>query len=452
MIERMKRTKRAGGSQAARGAVRDVCIIGGAGHVGLPLGVAFANAGIRTVLLDTNTKALESVRAGRFPFLERNGDRELRRALRRGTLMTAEAPGAISKSRFVVLVVGTPVDEYLNPDFQGVFEAIGSYSPFFRDGQVLILRSTVYPGTSERLQKYFRDRKRRVAVAFCPERLAQGNAFADLATLPQIVSAFDAVTLRMVSTLFGRFAPQVIPTARPVEAELAKLFSNAWRYIKFAVGNQFFMIADDHHLDYHRIYDAMVKDYPRNADLPPPGFAAGPCLLKDTMQLAAFHSNNFFLGHAAMLVNEGMPNFLMKKLKQRAVNLSLPLGRLRGPVAVAASLDSLPLSLRGAIPDLKAKTVGILGMAFKGNSDDPRDSLAYKLRKIAEAEAGRVLCTNVYIKIIVHPLEKVLKESDIVILAAPHREYAAIDPRRYPGKHFVDIWNFWPRLERRQVA
>ena len=151
----------------------------------------------------------------------------------------------------------------------------------------------------------------------------------------------------------------------PEEAELAKLFTNTWRYIKFATANQFWMMANDFGLDFARIRHAIAYDYPRAADLPMPGFAAGPCLLKDTMQLAAFNRNNFVLGHSAMLINEGLPLYLVSRLEDRF--------------------------------DLGELTVGILGMAFKGGSDDPRDSLAYKLRKILTLKARETLCTDPYV-------------------------------------------------------
>ena len=427
--------------------IHDICIIGGAGHVGLPLGVAFANQRVRTVLFDRNREALTKIRSGVFPFKEKNGEAELRRALRKGTLATSESPSVIAKSDFVLLVVGTPVDEYLNPDIHGIARTIESYFPYFRNGQILILRSTVYPGTAERIQKYFQENKKRVQVAFCPERIAQGRALEEIRKLPQIVSAFDPKALARVAALFKKVTTSEIIIAKPMEAELAKLFSNAWRYIKFAGANQFYMIAADHHLNYHKIYEAMMEGYPRNKDLPPPGFAAGPCLLKDTMQLSAFHSNNFFLGHAAMLVNEGLPNFVIKKLKRSSPpGPSIPV-KLPKPMARLASANTLETLLHGALGgyDLKAKTIGILGMAFKADSDDPRDSLSYKLKKIAEAEAKAVLCHDVHIKDpSFAPLETVLRESDIVILAAPHREYRKIDPRRFPQKHFVDIWNLGP--------
>ena len=196
----------------------------------------------------------------------------------------------------------------------------------------------------------------------------------------------------------------------PAEAELAKLFTNSWRYIQFAISNQFYQMAVQHDLDFCRIYDAIRYEYPRSQGFCGAGFAAGPCLFKDTMQLAAFSNNRFFLGHAAMLVNEGLPNFMVERLKGKY--------------------------------GLEDKTVGILGMAFKANNDDKRESLSYKLKKILEIEAKKVLCSDVYIdEEGFVSAEKLIKESDIIVIGAAHKEYKALVIDE--SKIIVDVWNLY---------
>ena len=395
----------------------DVCVIGGAGHIGLPLGVSFALAGLRTVLFDINKKSIASIRKGKFPFKEKKGNSSLRRALKSKLLTTTTGPASvISKSNIVVLVIGTPVDEYLNPQFGSLERIIEKYVPYFRNGQTLILRSTVFPGTSERIQNFFKKHNLNVGVAFCPERIVEGKALEELASIPQIISAFDKETLTKMQKLFSAMSKGGVVKALPIEAELAKLYSNAWRYIKFAVANQFYTMATERSVDYTRIYNVMTDRYERNDDLPRPGFAAGPCLFKDTMQLAAFNQNNFFLGHAAMLVNEGLPRFIVDHIKHRLCN-----------------------------DNLHQQTIGILGMAFKGESDDPRDSLAFKLRKIARLEAKEVFVHDYYIKDdSFSTLDIVLRKSDILIVAAPHARYASIPVEKLKNKIIVDIWNHLP--------
>jgi UDP-N-acetyl-D-mannosaminuronic acid dehydrogenase len=380
--------------------------------VGLPLGISFALVGVRTTLIDINEGAIVEIQAGRFPFKEAGGEQALPRALKSGNLHAVSGPASvIGESDIVVLVIGTPVDEYLNPRLADLFAVIDGYLPYFRDGQVLLLRSTVYPGTSERLQSYFNSKGRKVQVAFCPERIAEGEALLELVALPQIVSAFDEGARETVRRLFAKVTKSDVIELSPFEAELSKLFSNAWRYIKFAVANQFYAMATQRGVD----YDAMVRGYERNRDLPSPGFAAGPCLFKDTMQLAAFSQNHFFIGHAAMLVNEGLPQFLIEHIKERLCD------------------------------DLHKKTIGILGMTFKADSDDPRDSLSFKLRKLALIEAREVLCHDPYLpQEGLTPLDDLIKRSDIVIVATPHTQYRALERDRLAGKIVVDLWRALP--------
>ena len=239
----------------------------------------------------------------------------------------------------MVVVIGTPVDEHLNPTFHSMRKFFAATLPRMVDGQCLILRSTVFPGTTEKVRDMVAATGKRLHVAFCPERVAQGKAIEELTALPQIVSGCDETAVEMAAALFGRIALSIIRMT-PREAELTKIFANVWRYIQFATANQFFMIANDFDADFYRIHDALTRDYPRMAGLPKVGFAAGPCLFKDTMQLAAANHNNFSLGHSAMLINEGLPNYVVRQMKRK-----YHLARLK---------------------------VGLLGMAFKADCDDPR--------------------------------------------------------------------------------
>jgi UDP-N-acetyl-D-mannosaminuronic acid dehydrogenase len=388
----------------------DVCVVGGCGHVGLPLAITFASHGLKVSVSDINAQAVETVRSGRMPFLETGAEEALRAVIGR-TLEVGTEPGLVSQARHVVVVIGTPVDEHLNPTFHTMRRFFQGLIPHLRDGQTVILRSTVFPGTTEKIRALLDRSGVRVRVAFCPERVAEGKAMEELVVLPQIVSGCDDRAIEAASELFGTIAKSLIVLS-PLEAELTKIFANVWRYIQFATANQFFMIAADHGLDFYKLHDALTHDYPRMAGLPRGGFAAGPCLFKDTMQLSAAYDNNFALGHAAMLVNEGLPNFLVKHAKQRF--------------------------------DLATMTVGLLGMAFKAESDDPRESLSYKLRKLLEAEAETVLCTDEYIRDPNFlPVEEVLARADLVFIGAPHRRYRELT---LPGDlPVVDVWNLYGR-------
>ena len=385
---------------------RDVVVVGGCGRVGLPLALAFADRGSQVAIYDINESAVERVNAGEMPFAEDGASEVLSRTIGDQLVATTD-PQVVSSAEHVVVIIGTPVDEHLNPDPNAVSGAVRDILEYFVDGQLLVLRSTLYPGTTAMVETTVRKSNKQIDVTFCPERIAEGKAMVELFELPQIVTGRSESVLDRAEKLFRNLTAQTV-RMQPEEAELAKLFTNTWRYIKFATANQLFMMANDFGLDYERIRSGLALDYPRAADLPGAGFAAGPCLLKDTMQLAAFNNNNFVLGHAAMLVNEGLPLYLVSRLEERY------------PIA-----------------DM---TVGILGMAFKGESDDTRSSLSYKLKRILRFKAGRILCHDPYVTSDsdLSPLDEVLDESDLLILATPHRVYEGLDTA-------VPVINIWGR-------
>ena len=389
----------------------DVCIIGGLGHIGLPLGISFARAGKKVILYDINQQAIDVVSKGRMPFFETGAEKLLQETINK-TLFISSDKNVISQSHFVILTIGTPIDEHLNPQFTLFKNFFAEIISLLGDKQHIIIRSTVYPGTTEKVQELLRQNGKKTRVSFCPERISEGKAIEEIRDLPQIISSFDDDSLLEASELFGSLTTQTIPL-KPIEAELAKLYTNVWRYLQFATSNQFYQIATQNNLDFYRIYDAAIKDYPRIKGFAKAGFAAGPCLLKDTMQLAAFANNSFFLGHAAMLINEGLPNFIVQKLKEKN--------------------------------NLKTKVVGILGMAFKGDSDDCRESLSYKLKKVLTIEARGVLCSDPFVKDDrLVPADVLIEKSDIIILGAPHSEYKKLK-LDFASKTIVDIWNFFGR-------
>jgi UDP-N-acetyl-D-mannosaminuronic acid dehydrogenase len=385
----------------------DVVVLGGGGHVGLPLSLAFAASGLRVGVFDTNAVTLERIGRGEMPFRESGADELLREVLPTGRLELSTEAGIVNRAETLVVVIGTPVDEFLGPSMTLFEKTVEQVAPHLRDGALVVLRSTVYPGTTAYVAQAFADRGRRVDVAFCPERIAEGHALEEFRTLPQIVGADEPAVGDRAAALFARLGGEIIRTTSK-EAELAKLFTNTWRYMKFAIANQFLMVADQAGVDYTNVLDAIRRDYPRAADLPGPGFAAGPCLFKDTMQLAAFTSDHFPMGQSAMQVNEGMPAYIVNALERRH-------GTLRG------------------------RTVGILGMAFKAESDDPRASLSYKVRKLLAWAGARVLCTDPYVRDDrLVPLETVLAEADTIVIGAPHRVYRDLD---LGDREVVDVWN-----------
>jgi UDP-N-acetyl-D-mannosaminuronic acid dehydrogenase len=386
----------------------DVVVIGGGGHVGLPLAIALADRGASVGIYDLSDRAVQLINAGTMPFNEPGAAPMLRRALDEKKLFATTDPSTVARARTIIVVIGTPVDEHLNPDPNAIPKALDGCSQYFRDGQLLVLRSTVYPGVTALVERMIASLGRDIPVAFCPERIAEHKAMTELFTLPQIVSSRSEAGRTRASELFGLLTEKIVHL-EPEEAELAKLFTNTWRYIKFAAANQFYMMANDRGLDFERIRAGLTDGYPRAQDMPGPGLAAGPCLLKDTMQLAAFSDNSFSLGHSAMLINEGLPLYIVSQLEKRF--------------------------------DLENLTVGILGMSFKAESDDIRSSLSYKLRRVLKFKAKAVLGTDPYVSEetddTLLPLDDVLAKADVLVIATPHPEYRSIETE----KPVADVWN-----------
>jgi UDP-N-acetyl-D-mannosaminuronic acid dehydrogenase len=385
----------------------DVTVIGGAGHVGIPLVLALAEAGLRINVNDVNSDTLATLKSGRLPFIEDGAQEVLAKALAAKRLVFTESSDKISTGGPVIITIGTPIDEFFNPVRKVVQDCIDAVLPALADGQLLVLRSTVFPGTTDWLASYLTAKGRKLKVAFCPERVVQGYGLKELRSVPQIVSGTTPEAEREATKLFECIAPEVVVLS-PTEAEFAKLFSNAYRYIEFAATNEFYLVAKSAGIDYSRVLAAMKHNYPRLKNMSRPGFAAGPCLVKDTMQLSAYARNQFGLGHAALLINEGLVLHVIEDIKRRF--------------------------------DLANTAVGLLGMAFKAESDDIRASLSYKFKKVLAGQARAVLTTDPFVGAAdpeLKPLAAVIAGSDLMILCAPHAVYAQTD---FKGKPVYDVW------------
>ncbi|MEO5804577.1 MAG: nucleotide sugar dehydrogenase, partial [Verrucomicrobiota bacterium] len=341
----------------------DIVIVEGLGHVGLPAGLLWADAGLNVGSLDDNESRRAIVASGRMPFVERDAEPMLKRTLGK-TFHLLKDWSDLARAKAILVPVGTPVDEHGTPQLSVLTRLAERMLPHLRDGQHIILRSTVYPGTTERLREFFIGKGLRIHLAFCPDRIVAGDTLRGLKEHPHIISSFTPEGRAFCTNLFKKLGPLIVETG-VVEAELVKLFTSNWRYVSFAVANQFYMMSETFGGNIREIYRAMTTDYPDGAGISKPGFAAGPSLLKDTMQLSAFQPNDFSLGYAAMQINEGLPSFCVEQIRQNH--------------------------------RLKGMKVGLLGMAYKPGVDDIRDSLSFKLRKLLAFHGAEVLCTDEYV-------------------------------------------------------
>jgi len=391
----------------------DVCVVGGAGHVGVALALILADSGFKTLVLDVNEAALETMAAGRLPFFEQGGEALLKKVLADGSLAFSSDAKSVAQAAFVVVTIGTPVDEFHNPEVSNLTRCFDELMPYLRDDQTIILRSTVAPGTTTYIDNYLRRRGKKARLAFCPERVVQGKGVQEIGALPQLISGTSPEAIAEAKKLFSKIAPELVEM-NPLEAEFAKLICNAYRYIEFAATNQLYMMVERAGLDYGQLLSKMKRGYPRMESIPGPGFAAGPCLMKDTMQLFAFQKHDFILGQVAMTINESLPNFIVERLTAH-----FDLGKTR---------------------------VGILGMTFKAESDDIRESLSYKLGKLLRFHGAEVFYSDEYAK---DPTfvdkETLVRQSDVVIVGVPHNAYRSL---QVPAeKHVVDLWSILPARE-----
>ena len=384
--------------------MQKVFIIGGLGHIGLCLAAVISDY-YEVFLFDSNDKARYKFNIEKkAAFFEPGIDDLLQKNIKKIEIVTNLRD--VKKCDYVVIAIGTYIDEYFNPVLDHIFSLFTKLSTILTN-QTIIFRSTMYPGMTKKIEKLFTNN---IKIAFCPERIQSGNMIKELKTLPQIISANTEEALQKASDFFTPLQIKQRLLRDTTAGELAKLMTNAYRYIEFAIANHFLEMSLDAGCDFYEVFDAIIDEYPRLKNLSKPGYTGGSCLRKDSLQLAAWYSGaTFSLAHNASIINEGLPLFIFRQMRKKIENLS-------------------------------EKTIGLLGMAFKADCDDIRDSLSFRMKKILENEVKEVLCTDPYVvsKQFVK-LDYLIKKSDIIILMTPHSQYKDITIT----KPVIDIWNFF---------
>ena len=381
-----------------------ICIFGGTGHVGAPLGLALSSKGYNVALIDKNIKYIKKINQGIMPFVEEGCAKLLRKMIKKKKIYATNKLDIIKKCKYIIVCLGTPVDSKFNPNLKNFISFFYNLRKHLNKNHIVIIRSSIYPGICNKVFNVIKNHCKN--LSYCPERIAQGKSLVELPQISQIVSGRSVKARLESGKIFRKVCKKIIYT-KIIEAELIKLFSNAYRYINFSISNQFYMMCQNQGLDFYKIRNIMKDNYKRNTNIPMAGFAAGPCLLKDTMQLSSFYKHKFSLFDSVMSINEGLPRFVFKKLKEKY--------------------------------NLKKKTVGILGLSFKAENDDIRDSLSIKLLKYLKSKKIRTLQSDEYYKE-KNNLDKntLVKKSDIIIIATPHKAYKKL--RISKNKILVDIW------------
>jgi len=383
---------------------RKISIIGGAGHVGFPLGLIFSAKGYNVNLIDKNRENIKKINSGIPPFLEEGSKPLLKKMLKLKRIKSTNKLQDVKDNKYIIICIGTPINKNLNPDLKNFLNFFKILKKHINKNQIIIIRSSVYPGICDHVYNIIKHKNKN--LSYCPERIVQGKSIKELPGISQLVSGKNKKSITQSSLLFKKICKKIIKV-EIIEAELVKLFSNAYRYIHFAISNQFLMICKNLGLDFFRVRQIMKDGYKRNAHIPMSGFTSGPCLLKDTMQLSSFYNHKFSLGHVAMQVNEGIPKFIIDYLKKDY--------------------------------NLKNKTVGLLGLTFKAESDDIRDSLAIKLLNSLKKRKIKTLYSDEYYKMKgTIKKQDLVKKSDIIIISTPHKTYKRLKIPK--SKKVIDIW------------
>ncbi len=400
---------------------RKSVVVIGVGRVGLPLAIFLADNNYVVYGVGRNEEKLARLGQGMMPFCERGADKLLKKYLHKNLFFTADY-GVVAKSPVVILTLGTPVDENMNPVLNQIDDSLNQLLPHLSKGALVILRSTVSPRTTLYVKDTIEMKTKfkvgkDVFLAFCPERIAEGNTLAEMREIPQIIGGVDKASAKKAQAFFTDMSIRCLVTDS-VSAELAKLFTNMYRYISFAIANEFMVLAENFNRNIHEITH-LVNDGYKRGGLVLPGLTAGPCLFKDGFFLV--NENPFLdLIVASWKINEALPLFILKKLRERVT--------------------------------LKNKKVAILGLAFKPEIDDIRESLSFKIRKALIREHAQVVLHDPYVneykeQAITHDLKKALKGVQIVIIAMRHKLYErkrkeiirAVDKKTY----ICDIWNIF---------
>ena len=381
-----------------------ICIIGGAGHVGAPLGLALSSKGYNVALIDKNEKNIKKINNGIMPFVEDGCSKLLKKMIYKRKIFATNRLNEVKRCKYIIVCIGTPINNKFKPDLKKFFNFFYSLKKYLNKNHIVIIRSSIYPGVCNRIFDIIK--KHCKNLSYCPERIAQGKSLTELPKLSQIISGKNVKAKIESGKIFKKICKKIIYT-EIIEAELIKLFSNAYRYINFSISNQFYLICKNQGLNFFKIRNLMKDGYERNSNMPMAGFTAGPCLLKDTMQLSAFYNHRFPIFHNAMSINEGLPQFIIKKLQEKY--------------------------------NLKKKVIGVLGLSFKAENDDIRDSLSFKLLKKLKSKKIKTLQSDEYYKNEKNVDKTVLiKKSDIIIIGTPHKAYKNLKINK--KKILVDIW------------
>jgi UDP-N-acetyl-D-mannosaminuronic acid dehydrogenase len=383
----------------------------------------FATSGFSVIGSDRDVNYVSTLKEGRMLFKEDDANGLFSKMLHSKKLrLTVNAEEAIRESDIIMVTVGTPITDRYKVNYlqiRGVLQALVNAGI---EDKALGFRSTMGPGTTEELIIPFLQEQTGLKLggdfllAVCPERILEGRAYEELRNLPEIVGSADEASGTVFGEIFRRINPDKEIVRLPIAgAELAKLFTNIYRYANFALANEFAIWAERYNQDAHEIIAAANFKYPR-ARIPIPGFSGGPCLAKDGFLLDNATTFTSMISSAWKL-NEAIPQHVAESIKR----------------ALGGSLYS--------------KRIGVLGIAYKSGIDDIRLSPAAKLVDILTEQGAIVAVYDPHVPTRSHPLEGITENKDCIVIAVNHPEFVTYAKKISQSgcKLIYDVWGMFSK-------
>jgi UDP-N-acetyl-D-mannosaminuronic acid dehydrogenase len=389
-----------------------LCVVG-MGRVGLPLALSFSSKGVKVFGVEKNESTLKLLKEKRLPFYEAGLQEALEKS--QGSIFFEPYESfSFEQCHIITIAVGTPLNENFVPNMSSIEDVIKLICRTAKNDSIIILRSTLVPGTTEKIIQPLIGRLKYLHVAVCPERIVEGNAMKEITTLPEIVGADDQETGDIVRELFLLLGEsKKITITNTKTAEAAKIFNNIYRYVTFAVANEFALVSERIGIDARETIELANKGYPRGP-IPMPGPAAGPCLRKDGFFLP--NMSNDSLTRIAWFLNESITVHIIETIEK-------------------------------AYDNIYGKKIGVLGKTYKADVDDIRDSLAIKLiEELKKKKGAEVISYDPYTTNF-STLQEVLN-SEILILAVNHSVFNNINEDMLKNVKFIyDVWGQLSHLD-----
>lgn len=379
-----------------------ICVIG-LGYIGLPTSLLLANAGHRVLGVDINSRIVETLNNNKLPFTE-SGLEELFKKTKNNFI----ADVTVQSSDVYIIAVPTPLESEMKlADLDAVKHASIAIAQVLKEGQTVILESTVPPGTSEHFIIPILQNKviKKISFAHCPERAIPGKTLIEMINNDRIIGGIDKESTEKAKALYSSFVKGNIYLTDAKTAEFVKLMENTFRDINIALANEFALLAEEANIN---VWEAinLANKHPRVSILLPGPGVGGHCIAIDPMFLAE-KSSKARIVTLAREINSGMPVHVVKMIHELTKGISHP-------------------------------TVTLLGLAYKGNVDDVRESPTFKIKKIAENQG---MIVRVYDPLVHHypenslSLEDATKNSDCLVLVTDHDIFKELDPKKLSVRH-----------------